>query len=1817
MAEGKDNVKVAIRVRPLSEKERREMGAKTCVTAEKELSAIVLDARPEVKTFTFDYVADTDVQQGEIFEQVGKPLTSSCLSGYNGTIFAYGQTGAGKTYTILGPDADISLEDYENSPQFQDRGLMPRCVEHIFGEIGKERRQDVEYLVKASFLEIYQEQVIDLLSGSAEGFNLQLREDLKRGVYVEGLIEEIVGSIGDTYELLKTGTCNRHVGATTMNKESSRSHSVFTLTIESKEIREGVTNFRSSRFHIIDLAGSERQRSTDAIGERLREAGMINKSLSALGNVINSLVDIAEGKSRHVHYRDSKLTFLLKDSLGGNSKTFIVANISPSALSFGETLSTLKFAQRAKMIRNKAVVNEDTAGSVHLLKEEIKRLKEELSTAQEISLLAIQKCPNCAGRQVEHMETAEGSERMLQLERMMEVNTRLRVREVKSLEEQLGVKENYIKTLLVQVGKFEKKISNDKMVLKFRDSTIARFQAGSKGEESAELESAKQEITLLREQLEGNASAAKLFIENERLKEELSALHKELMEEPDSVVARLRENQDYTEQVMDWMNEDIEAREKAKAVYEDYKRYESGETVPDKVKSSHESALLELKLGFIDRIQQLTDQIETLQAVNAEIEGNSRKKLEQQAKRIEEMAAENAVLSRTCQEVMALHVQGEEGKEQSEGELEKLVGEVERLTGSLAGCKVDLEVRDSALLAAQMQAQTLTSQLAASLEAKTALQHEIDQLSSQLLAAQQESLSHTTEITGLQQDKSDLERSLRSEQSTVTSLQEKLEQKTAELTSTLQELEVAQENNRFMVNGREEVEAVLKDLRDEKDELEAVNEELTSTIQEQEDQITGLLAEKATLETMQTERTELVRLLEEAQSKVQELQTSKQIQETSENSEKLQLVQTVELKVKALEAVQSRVAELEQTARNAETLEKEAAALKERLQDREQVLVTAQSQIEELQLALQLQESEIDSEKAQLKESIEEKQEALSDAENSIAALEQVVSSVKATLGQEVTSLRDMLGSKELALATVQRQTEALQAQLTLLENSENGELASKEEALEAAENRVRELEQAVRNMEETLGQEAAALREFLADKEKALASANSRIDTLQQSLDSKQKALLTVQTQLQAVNTQASAQVKDLETDLLAEREQNTHLKQQHSDLLQENSKLQSTLQASQAAAVLLGTQMKQYITAASEQEQVIATLQLELKVMEGETTRLESELLPQKKRISDLESQYASEKLLWERDLQAQELALRTERETSSKDLDALTSLEQDRNTLELQVAELQGQLAESRAALRAKDSAADFMRRDLERLVEAEKAAKTTIVDSLEAEETLREEVQQLKSTLQSRSKEVDQLSDALSGAMRDVESLRSNLQEAHIREKGLFHTKSELEQQLQTLQEENQAQIDGLMDERDLLETTGREREKLYEEKTAALAEHIAGLQRSLEQYQQLLLTAEQRASDLACQQDSHSDQRITELQTALESAQAEAKSLREDNKAKLEILQNTNRNILSTRQEIEMWKKCIEEKNEALHQLRHALRKAEEEKTLLQGQTGKSKPCGHENELQYIKGVLERREKELFELKEKGQLYYAQADEAIESQRKEIDALNKRCAVYQGELAKCKEEMRAVEERRRHRSHESAEPSEQAKENDRSPLAKTKSVLPPRKDEVLLLKTQVVRLKEELSSKTEQIDALQQLVRAKGRTRDDEASLREHYEGQIESLSSGLNRITEYVFSLPIVSFNPEETGLVESTIKAIASVYESYEAKCREQTKARAQSEARAEPQAAFGTNYVNPANYKNPVAHYHALLNSSSIKPGQLLSPGQQRKSPLKTKKP
>jgi len=315
------------------------------------------------KEFTFDAVFDDDSNQTEVYQDIAQDLVDSVLEGYNGTIFAYGQTGCGKSFTMMGVPTDPIL-----------CGIIPRAFNQIFTAIKLNAVEKKQFLVQGSYIEIYNEEVRDLL-GTNHTARLDLKEHPEKGVYVHGVTKHTVSSVEQITKLMDQGHANRSVGATMMNADSSRSHSIFMVEIETSEpvettdelsIKQGILN-------LVDLAGSERAGKTGAEGQRLKEATKINLSLSALGNVISALVS---GKG-HIPYRDSKLTRLLQNSLGGNAKTVMMAAISPASDNYEESLCTLRYANRAKNIKNKPKVNEDPRDA--LLREysdEIKRLKD-------------------------------------------------------------------------------------------------------------------------------------------------------------------------------------------------------------------------------------------------------------------------------------------------------------------------------------------------------------------------------------------------------------------------------------------------------------------------------------------------------------------------------------------------------------------------------------------------------------------------------------------------------------------------------------------------------------------------------------------------------------------------------------------------------------------------------------------------------------------------------------------------------------------------------------------------------------------------------------------------------------------------------------------------------------------------------------------------------------------------------------------------------------------------------------------------------------------------------------------------------------------------------------------------------------------------------------------------------------------------------------------------------------------------------------------------------------------------------------------------
>ncbi|XP_077871028.1 kinesin-like protein KIF21A isoform X15 [Ictidomys tridecemlineatus] len=397
-APDESSVRVAVRIRPQLAKEKIE-GCHICTS--------VTPGEPQVflgkdKAFTFDYVFDIDSQQEQIYTQCIEKLIEGCFEGYNATVFAYGQTGAGKTYT-MGTGFDVNITEGE-------QGIISRAVKHLFKSIEEKKHTAIknglpppDFKVNAQFLELYNEEVLDLfdttrdIDAKNKKSNIRIHEDSTGGIYTVGVTTRTVNTESEMMQCLKLGALSRTTASTQMNVQSSRSHAIFTIHVcqtrmcpqvdaenatdnkmisESSQMNEFET--LTAKFHFVDLAGSERLKRTGATGERAKEGISINCGLLALGNVISALGDKSK-RATHVPYRDSKLTRLLQDSLGGNSQTIMIACVSPSDRDFMETLNTLKYANRARNIKNKVMVNQDRASQqINALRSEITRLQMEL-----------------------------------------------------------------------------------------------------------------------------------------------------------------------------------------------------------------------------------------------------------------------------------------------------------------------------------------------------------------------------------------------------------------------------------------------------------------------------------------------------------------------------------------------------------------------------------------------------------------------------------------------------------------------------------------------------------------------------------------------------------------------------------------------------------------------------------------------------------------------------------------------------------------------------------------------------------------------------------------------------------------------------------------------------------------------------------------------------------------------------------------------------------------------------------------------------------------------------------------------------------------------------------------------------------------------------------------------------------------------------------------------------------------------------------------------------------------------------------------------
>jgi len=829
------------------------------------------------KQFTFDAVHGTRSTQDEVYESV-HGIVDSVVDGYNGTIVAYGQTGSGKTFTVFGG---------ENGNDEASCGLIQRALRDIFHKItlSKAKEATSTYEIddpvssasnskttfRGSFFEIFNERVYDLLSphDSLET-SLSVREDVS-GVYVEGLKEIQVHNNVEAEALLAKGLANRHVASTNMNRVSSRSHAVFVLSVKSEHVTsDGLRKVRNSKFTLVDLAGSERQKSTAAYGNRLKEASMINKSLLCLGHVINALVDKEAGKARHVPFRNSKLTFLLRDTWGGNSKTCLVATVSPSGSAISETISTLKFAQRAKLIKNNAVLNEDTCGTVAALQAEVAKLRSKL-----LENTTTNTNTSAATTSMHHNHKIEKFEQ----DRIDAMKRRAERAENKIAELEKQVSEQYEIS-----NSLKRKVQEETMVRKFKERRLDYLQTNKRSRSNEE-----DQIRVLHE--------------------EIASLQKRL-ETP-------------TPETIEWRVAYEQAQEEIQKLQRNTSIEEYGES--DKKISDLEETierLCEEKSDLETRLSDLMSSTEgTREEINSminEVDRLDNAMISQEEQLEAEKRHSNKLLDRVNEaETKIVHFDTTLSREMEEKS--KLVNEVDELKTKLESLASDLGEKQSALLELEtlsreneLELQCNIEELEMKLQQEKATIEKRETQENDLQNLLTESSNENSKISSeLHQAMVDIE----NQRSAISSLEDKMKALVGERDSAAMLAKQYEEQELHLVQRLDSMSSTLKDIESEKEILESRLrcvkeqaeltetglEEKTKTVHSLQDEIINLKDKhtesenswKLVEQTLERELIECKAAIETLNGKIEDLKQSQEV--AVESSDKNVLVVTKQL----------------------------------------------------------------------------------------------------------------------------------------------------------------------------------------------------------------------------------------------------------------------------------------------------------------------------------------------------------------------------------------------------------------------------------------------------------------------------------------------------------------------------------------------------------------------------------------------------------------------------------------------------------------------------------------------------------------------------------------------------------------------------------------------------------------------------------------------------------------------------------------------------------------------------------------------------------
>jgi len=1035
--EEESSIRVAVRVRPFSKRElqaraRRiiEMEGNTTTITDptmylQEDAGCLEDLDLWQTRFTFDrcfWSCDEDnvhnkrATQVDIFDTYGPWIIENAVKGFNCSLFAYGQTGSGKSHTMMGSSVDISEQS--------EAGFIPRLCNGIFEEINKAGEH--EFRVEASYFEIYNERVFDLLNAKSKTdvpASLRVREHPNTGAYVEDLLTIAVNSHEEIEELLKQGATARRVAETRMNKESSRSHAVFQLLLRCYKMDDENKVEQVSKLYLVDLAGSERVSASGATGARLKEAANINRSLSALSDVIKALTStksIENGGKQFVPYRNSSLTWLLKESLGGNAKTVMLATVSPDATNYQESLSTLKYAERAKKIVNKARINKESKEAlVNSLQKEIKALREQLARYEDLQ---------GDGSSVVSEEEAQQHRQRSNLLVRLESQTKLMDSLSTSWEEKRQHAENHFASLEDQNKKL--KIEKDRM-----EEEMQKLQDEKRALESREVEEEKRK--------QERQQRHRLQIEQQRLRRKSD--HSKLLDsqrELEEARARILE----LEEALHKSNEEKQAFAKAlslekKSALDTQQKFERNLN-----KEKQRLQLRESRLENLYRV--ILEHQASIEPEKAETELNQRVAEQEEDKTEEEEKVDiESTLKNQLQRLKDL--------QKRTSETENVQSQTRRLMTILRNLSLE-EFVDKIVQNVQADASFIESFLGAHHSTSTVndngnLCPELDKLKSELKSVKEELALKSKEVATAQSSKAKLEEVLNSElRRKRAELEEKElvlqgelcdckallkdnENTVAQLHSTLRELEERKDEleetacaastrakeSRIKVQSLEDIIDGLKSSFAEKDlEIEELEEQLKSQAQLFEIEKTSFASLKKEILDKDKKLEDLQKRIHDAEAKHRDEMKNLEAAVSTAQEEKNSLA--IQVQTKSAERDKWRFSEME-AVKTKSRLELEIVAMKDELaelKEREEILQSEQISLKEecFRLKQELEERERAASEAALV-----LQRNLEDANQEISTLKQQVVNERVAFDQIFKAQAEILDCNAFGQAGLPR----------------------------------------------------------------------------------------------------------------------------------------------------------------------------------------------------------------------------------------------------------------------------------------------------------------------------------------------------------------------------------------------------------------------------------------------------------------------------------------------------------------------------------------------------------------------------------------------------------------------------------------------------------------------------------------------------------------------------------------------------------------------------------------------------------------------------